>query len=57
VVAEGVEDEMQRKFLRATGAHAMQGFLFGRPVPIADLKRELAGPVAPESQMAAVAAR
>jgi len=57
VVAEGVEDEMQRKFLRATGAHAMQGFLFGRPVPIADLKRELAGPVAPESQMAAAAAR
>jgi signal transduction histidine kinase/EAL domain-containing protein (putative c-di-GMP-specific phosphodiesterase class I) len=57
VVAEGVEDEMQRKFLRATGAHAMQGFLFGRPVPIADLKRDLAGPAAPESQMAAAAAR
>jgi diguanylate cyclase len=57
VVAEGVEDEMQRKFLRATGAHAMQGFLFGRPVPIAELKRELAGGIAPESQMAAAAAR
>jgi EAL domain-containing protein (putative c-di-GMP-specific phosphodiesterase class I)/DNA-binding response OmpR family regulator len=55
VVAEGVEDEMQRKFLRAAGAHAMQGFLFGRPAPIAELKRELAGPIAPESQKAAAA--
>jgi EAL domain-containing protein (putative c-di-GMP-specific phosphodiesterase class I)/signal transduction histidine kinase/CheY-like chemotaxis protein len=45
VVAEGVEDEMQRKFLRAAGAHALQGFLFGRPAPIAELKRELAGGV------------
>jgi EAL domain-containing protein (putative c-di-GMP-specific phosphodiesterase class I)/signal transduction histidine kinase/DNA-binding response OmpR family regulator len=53
VVAEGVEDEMQRKFLRAAGAHAMQGFLFGRPAPVAELKRELAGPIAPESQKAA----
>jgi signal transduction histidine kinase/EAL domain-containing protein (putative c-di-GMP-specific phosphodiesterase class I)/AmiR/NasT family two-component response regulator len=57
VVAEGVEDEMQRKFLRAAGAHAMQGFLFGRPVPIADLKRELAGGFAPESQMVAAGGR
>jgi two-component system sensor histidine kinase BarA len=57
VVAEGVEDEMQRKFLRATGAHAMQGFLFGRPAPIADLKRELSGGIAPESQMVAAGAR
>ncbi len=57
VVAEGVEDENQRKFLRATGAHAMQGFLFGRPVPIAEMKRELADPIAPESRMAAAAVR
>ncbi len=57
VVAEGVEDEMQRKFLRAAGAHAMQGFLFGRPIPIAELKRELAAPIAPESQIAATAGR
>jgi EAL domain-containing protein (putative c-di-GMP-specific phosphodiesterase class I)/signal transduction histidine kinase/HPt (histidine-containing phosphotransfer) domain-containing protein len=57
VVAEGVEDEMQRKFLRAAGVHAMQGFLFGRPIPIAELKRELARGIAPESQMVAAAGR
>jgi EAL domain-containing protein (putative c-di-GMP-specific phosphodiesterase class I)/signal transduction histidine kinase/DNA-binding NarL/FixJ family response regulator/HPt (histidine-containing phosphotransfer) domain-containing protein len=57
VVAEGVEDENQRKFLRATGAHAMQGFLFGRPAPIAELKRELAGPIAPESKKVAAGGR
>ncbi len=57
VVAEGVEDENQRKFLRATGAHAMQGFLFGRPAPIAELKRELADPIAPESKKVAAGGR
>ena len=57
VVAEGVEDENQRKFLRATGAHAMQGFLFGRPMPIAELKRELAEPMAPESKKVAAGGR
>ncbi len=57
VVAEGVEDENQRKFLRATGAHAMQGFLFGRPMPIAELKRELADPIAPESKKVAAGGR
>jgi two-component system sensor histidine kinase BarA len=57
VVAEGVEDENQRKFLRATGAHAMQGFLFGRAMPIAELKRELAEPIAPESKKVAAGGR
>ena len=38
VVAEGVETEGQREFLLQAGCKAFQGYLFGRPVPIADLK-------------------
>ena len=33
VVAEGVETEEQRKFLRLLRCDQMQGFLFSRPVP------------------------
>ena len=33
VIAEGVETEAQRDFLAASGCHAYQGYLFGRPVP------------------------
>ena len=57
VVAEGVETEDQRKFLRVAGVHAMQGYLFGRPMPIAELKRELADPITPESQKVAAGGR
>ena len=35
----------------------MQGFLFGRPAPIAELKRELADPIAPESKKVAAGGR
>jgi EAL domain-containing protein (putative c-di-GMP-specific phosphodiesterase class I)/CheY-like chemotaxis protein len=38
VVAEGVETETQRKFLKVAGVHAMQGYLTGRPMPIEALK-------------------
>jgi EAL domain-containing protein (putative c-di-GMP-specific phosphodiesterase class I)/signal transduction histidine kinase len=34
VIAEGVETETQRNFLRIAGVYAMQGYLFGKPVPI-----------------------
>jgi diguanylate cyclase (GGDEF)-like protein len=33
VVAEGVEEEQQRRLLLAWGCHEAQGFLFGRAVP------------------------
>ena len=46
VVAEGVETEAQRKFLKVAGVHAMQGYLFAKPEPIAALKTRLAPPSA-----------
>ncbi len=40
VVAEGVETEQQAALLRLAGCHALQGYHFGRPVPLADLKSD-----------------
>jgi len=37
-VAEGVETHEQLRALRAIGLHQAQGFLFGRPVPAAELR-------------------
>ncbi|MEI6412856.1 MAG: EAL domain-containing protein, partial [Pseudomonadota bacterium] len=37
VIAEGVETDVQRDFLASLGCRIYQGYLFGRPVPIADL--------------------
>ena len=37
VIAEGVETEQQRAFLRAEGCDEMQGYLFSRPKPSAEL--------------------
>lgn len=36
VIAEGVETPLQFDFLAQYGCHAFQGYLFGRPMPIAD---------------------
>ena len=41
VVAEGVETRTQAAFLRNAGVSGMQGYLFGRPKPIDELKAEL----------------
>ncbi|MCX7192156.1 MAG: EAL domain-containing protein [Proteobacteria bacterium] len=41
VIAEGVETEAQREFLDLRGCHAFQGYLFGRPVPIAEFEAGL----------------
>jgi diguanylate cyclase (GGDEF)-like protein len=37
VVAEGIETEAQRDFLRRIGCHALQGYLLGRPMDAADV--------------------
>lgn len=41
VVAEGVEQESQMEFLRLNGCDEIQGFLFIRPVPAADMQKVL----------------
>lgn len=41
VIAEGVETEGQKEFLRREGCDAMQGFLFSRPRPAEDLEQLL----------------
>ncbi len=38
VIAEGVENALQRDFLAQAGCHAYQGYFFGRPVPIAEFE-------------------
>ena len=43
-VAEGVETEAQRDFLRAAGCHLGQGYLFARPLPAAEFIALLAPP-------------
>ena len=42
IVAEGVETVAQAQLLLAQGCHVMQGFLFSRPVPAADMAMLLA---------------
>ena len=42
VVAEGVETETQKKFLKVAGVHAMQGYLTGKPMPIEQLRTLMA---------------
>jgi diguanylate cyclase (GGDEF)-like protein len=43
VIAEGVETEDQLAFLAAIGCDKVQGYLFSRPVPAADMGRLLSG--------------
>ena len=41
VIAEGVETSAQRDFLMAKGCHLFQGYLFSKPVPIAQFDKSL----------------
>jgi diguanylate cyclase (GGDEF)-like protein len=50
VVAEGVETEKQRDFLRARGCHEMQGYLFAKPLPPDDLLALLQGRKTPPTR-------
>ncbi len=37
VIAEGVENETQRLFLELNNCYLFQGYLIGRPLPIAEI--------------------
>lgn len=39
VIAEGVEEEAQLSFLNLNGCHAYQGYLFSRPLPLAEFEQ------------------
>lgn len=43
VTAEGVETEGQYEMLRGMGCHTIQGYLFSRPRPLAEICRYIAG--------------
>lgn len=47
VIAEGVESAQQAAILRGAGCHQMQGYLFGKPMPLRDFRalyRQNSGP-------------
>ena len=41
VIAEGVETEAQREFLKLRGCHHYQGYLFGKPVTVDQFEASL----------------
>ncbi|MEI7843704.1 MAG: EAL domain-containing protein [Gallionellaceae bacterium] len=41
VIAEGVETEIQLNFLKQSGCRAFQGYLFSKPVPLAEFEAKL----------------
>jgi len=43
VIAEGVETREQFEFLDLRGCHAFQGYLFSKPVPLAQFEAALRG--------------
>lgn len=43
VLAEGVETDAELSFLRAEACDELQGYLLGRPCPIAELARHTSG--------------
>jgi diguanylate cyclase (GGDEF)-like protein/PAS domain S-box-containing protein len=55
VLAEGVEEDYQARVLRRAGCNRVQGYLFGRPAPPAELTRLLEANFRP-SQLARIVA-
>ena len=55
MVAEGVETEQQRTFLREAGCHTLQGYLIARPMPVDQLEAWIAGttPASPVPELSA----
>lgn len=49
VLAEGVENEQQRDFLINNHCHLMQGYLFGKPLPVQEITQYLTQPTIPLS--------
>lgn len=47
IVAEGIENDEQRKLLQSQGCNQAQGFFFSRPVPFDDLKNKMDAPWEP----------
>jgi EAL domain-containing protein (putative c-di-GMP-specific phosphodiesterase class I) len=55
VIAEGVETEAERQFLSAAGCREMQGYLIGRPQPIAHYANLTSGAAASKADEAVAA--
>lgn len=51
VVAEGVETELQLSVLRLLEADALQGYLLGRPMPVADVQKLLVERSKPDQRL------
>ena len=41
VVAEGIETQQQHRLLKGYGCEVFQGYLLGRPMPLAELEQHL----------------
>jgi EAL domain-containing protein (putative c-di-GMP-specific phosphodiesterase class I) len=52
-IAEGVEDAEQQQQLRALGCDSAQGFLFGRPMTVAEVEEIITSGALPEMIIAA----
>ncbi len=50
IIAEGVETPQQAEFLRDAGAEVVQGYLYGKPMPIEDFAAMAGQPVRPQPQ-------
>jgi len=52
VIAEGVEEERQWRFLESIGCEAFQGYFFGRPVAMAEFEAAWMSPTRPQQGIA-----